>query len=97
MWLVMRPTPLPTPLICPIARYIRVTYQDAYLVIHRHLADPSPRSETRLGNKHEDGSLLGNKTLLASRPQHLRPQNELPWTQTAQEKEKRHDDNGRGC
>ena len=30
-------------------------------------------------------------------PNILRPQNELPWTQTAQEKEKRHDDNGRGC
>jgi hypothetical protein len=43
MWLVMRPTTLPTPLICPIAMYIRVRYHKACLVIHRDLSNPCPR------------------------------------------------------
>ena len=53
--------------------------------------------KTCLGKKHEDGSLIDNETLLASRSQHLCPQNELPCTYTAQEKKEGPDDNGRGC
>src|SRR5260370_746041 len=59
MWLVMRPTTLPTPLIYPIATYIRVRYQNAYMVIHRDMSNSCPQWETRLGKKHEDGSLIG--------------------------------------
>jgi hypothetical protein len=97
MWLVMRPTTLPTPLIYPIVTYIRVRYQNAYLVIHHDISNSCPQWETCLGKKHEDGSLIGNETLLASRSQHLCPQNELPCTYTAQEKKEGPDDNGRGC